>query len=153
MRAILQQSNWRTNQAAINSAAVIGWMLGDEIDMWQGPAQGYTTLNNIIAQLPSDHRLRYSNYGKGVMFWETNDQAKRFVNDFQQVVSNDIYWFTDPNVSASSEGGKLLNSGSPLTPTQTRRAANYGYTVDRMRALDTTHKPIWNFVEQAGRPP
>ena len=91
--------------------------------------------------------MRYNNYGKGVMFWETNGQAKRFVNDFQQVVSNDIYWFTDPNVSGSSEGGKLLNGGPPLTPTQTRRAANYGYTVDRMRALDTTHKPIWNFVE------
>ena len=71
------------------------------------------------------------------------------MNDFQQVVSNDIYWFTDPNVSGSSEGGKLLNGGHPLTPTQTRRAANYGYTVDRMRALDAwmQRKPIWNFVE------
>jgi hypothetical protein len=124
MRAILQQSNRRTNQVAINSAAVIGWMLGDEIDMSQGPGQGYTTLNNIIARLPSDHRLHYSNYGKGVMFWEADDQAKRFVNDFQQVVSSDIYWFTDPNISRSSEGGKLLNGGLPLTPTQTRRAAN-----------------------------
>jgi hypothetical protein len=147
MRAILQQSNWRTNQAAINSAAVIGWMLGDEIDMSQGPGQGYTTLSNIVARLPSDRRLRYSNYGKGVMFWEANDQAKRFVNDFQQVVSSDIYWFTDPNIPRSSEGGKLLNGGLPLTPTQTRRAANYGYTVDRMRDLDTGVKPIWNFVE------
>ena len=46
-----------------------------------------------------------------------------------------IYWFTDPSVSGSSEGGKLLNGGHPLTPTQTRRAANYGYTVDRMGVL------------------
>jgi hypothetical protein len=147
MRAILQQSAWRTNQAAINSPAVVGWMLDDEIDMRQGPGQGFTTLNNIIAALPDDHRMRYSNYGKGVMFWETNDQAKRFVNDFQQVVSSDIYWFTDANVSGSSEGGKLLNAGHPLTPSQTRRASNYGYTIDRMRALDTTRKPIWSFVE------
>ncbi len=136
MRAILQQSEWRTNQTAINSPAVAGWELFDEIDMQQGPGQGYTTLNNILAQLPNDGRMRYNNYGKGVMFWETDAQAERFVNDFQQVVSNDIYWFTDPNVSGSSEGGKLLNGGHPLTPTQTRRAANYGYTVDRMRALD-----------------
>ena len=105
--------------------------------MQQGPDRGYTTLNNILAQLPNDGRMRYNNYGKGVMFWETNGEAKRFVNDFQQVVSSDIYWFTDPNVSGSSEGGRLLNGGHPLTPTQTRRAANYGYTVDRMRALDT----------------
>jgi hypothetical protein len=147
MRAILQQSEWHANQTAINSPATAGWELFDEIDMQQGPGQGYTTLNNILAQLPNDGRMRYNNYGKGVMFWETNGQAKRFVGDFQQVVSNDIYWFTDPNVSGTSEGGKLLNDGHPLTPTQTRRAANYGYTVDRMRVLNTRRKPIWNFVE------
>jgi hypothetical protein len=147
MRAILQQEEWRTNQTAINSPAVVGWAIFDEIDMQQGPSQGYTTLNNILAQLPNDGRIRYNNYGKGVMFWETNGQAERFVNDFQQVVSDDIYWFTDARVAGSSEGGKLLNGGSSLTPTQTLRAANYGYTIDRMRALDTTHKPIWGFVE------
>ena len=147
MRAILQQSEWRTNQTAIKSPAVVGWALFDEIDMQQGPSQGYTTLNNILAQLPNDGRIRYNNYGKGVMFWETNGQAQRFVDDFQQVVSDDIYWFTDPNVAGSSEGGKLLNGGQALTPAQTRRAANYGYTIDRMRALSTTHKPIWSFVE------
>jgi len=147
MRAILQQSEWRTNQTAIKSPAVVGWALFDEIDMQQGPSQGYTTLNNILAQLPNDGRIRYNNYGKGVMFWETNGQAQRFVDDFQQVVSDDIYWFTDPNVAASSEGGRLLNGGQALTPAQTRRAANYGYTIDRMRALNTTHKPIWSFVE------
>ena len=138
MRAILQQSEWRTNKTAINSPAVAGWELFDEIDMQQGPDRGYTTLNNILAQLPNDGRIRYNNYGKGVLFWETNGQAKRFVNDFQQVVSSDVYWFTDPHVSRSSEGGRLLNGGNPLTPTQTRRAANYGYTVDRMRVL--THE-------------
>jgi len=147
MRAILQQSEWRTNQTAIKSPAVVGWALFDEIDMQQGPSQGYTTLNNILAQLPNDGRIRYNNYGKGVMFWETNGQAQRFVDDFQQVVSDDIYWFTDPNVAGSSEGGELLNGGQALTPAQTRRAANYGYTIDRMRALNTTHKPIWSFVE------
>ena len=147
MRAILQESEWRTNQAAINSPAVAGWGLSDETDMQQGPDRGYNTLNTTLAKLPNDGRLRYNNYGKGVMFWETDPQASRFVNDFQHVVSNDIYWFTDPHVSGSSEGGKLLNDGRPLTPTQTRRAANYGYTVDRMRALDTRRKPIWNFVE------
>lgn len=151
MRVILQQSEWGTNQAAINSPAVAGWALFDEIDMQQGADQGYTTLNNTLAKLPNDGRFRYNNYGKGVMFWETTEQANRFVTDFQQVQSNDIYWFTDPRVSRSSEGGKLLNDGRPLTPTQTRRAANYGYTIDRMRGLAKRPKPIWNFVE-VGRP-
>ena len=76
MRAILQQSEWRTNQTAINSPAVAGWALFDEIDMQQGPGRGYTTLNNILAQLPNDGRMRYNNYGKGVMFWETDGSGR-----------------------------------------------------------------------------
>ena len=147
MRAILQESGWRNNQTAIESAAVAGWALFDEVDMQQGTNQAFDTLNDILAKLPNDHRLRYNNYGKGVMFWKTNEQAQRFVNDFQHVVSNDIYWFTDPNVSKASEGGKLLNGGRQLTPAQTRRAANYGYSVDRMRELVGGTKPVWNFVE------
>ena len=107
LRAILQPE-WRTSQSAINSSAGAGWLLFDEIDMQQGPSQGYTTLNNVLAQLPNDLRMRYNNYGKGVMFWEKDEQARRFVNDFQQVVSNDSYWFTDPDLSVASQGGKLL---------------------------------------------
>jgi hypothetical protein len=150
MRAILQQKEWRTNHTAINSPVVAGWELFDEIDMQQGPGQGYATLNNALAQLPNDGRMRYNNYGKGVIFWETDAQAERFVNRFQDIVSADIYWFTDPNVSGGYEGGKLLNRGRPLTLAQTRRAANYGFTVDRLRALDAMdrqRKPIWSFVE------
>ena len=147
MHAILQQSDWRTNPTAIDSAAVVGWELFDEIDMQQGPGRGYAALNDILAKLPNDHRMHYNNFGKGVMFWETDADAAHFVTDFAQVVSNDIYWFTDSNVPGSSEGGRLLNGGRPLTPAQTRRAANYGYTVDRMRFLAKGRKPVWNFVE------
>ena len=147
MHAILQQSQWRTNPTAINSSSVVGWELLDEIDMQQGPDKGYATLSDIVTKLPNDHRMRYNNFGKGVMCWETDADAARFVTDFPQVVSNDIYWFTDSNISGSSEGGKLLNGGRPLTPAQTRRAANYGYTVDRMRFLAKRRKPVWNFVE------
>jgi hypothetical protein len=146
MHAILQQSEF----GSADSPAAAGWLLSDEIDMQQGPDKGYETLDNAIARLPNDHRMRYANYGKGVMFWETEAQAERFVNDFQDIVSADIYWFTDPNAAGWSEGGKLLNHGRPLTSIQTRRAANYGYTVDRMRALNViggSRKPIWNFVE------
>jgi hypothetical protein len=124
-----------------------GWLLGDEIDMCCGPpgfagGNGYTMLTSTLASLPSDGKARYANYGKGVMFWQTDAQAQRFVNEFQQLVSDDIYWFTDPN-ERSRQGYRL--------------AASYGSTVDRMRALDAMdrrpwedangRKPIWNFVE------
>ena len=49
MYAILQQSEWRTNQATINNTAVVGWELFDEVDMQLGPGAGYTEMNNILA--------------------------------------------------------------------------------------------------------
>jgi hypothetical protein len=150
MHAILQQSEWRNNTTARNSRAVVGWELHDEIDMQTSPADGFAELSRILSSLPQDGRMRYNNYGKGVMFWNSNTDAARYMNDFQHPTSVDTYWFTDPHISGVSEGGKLLNDGNALTYAQTRRAANYGYTVDRQRQLDRMkggRKPIWNFVE------
>ncbi len=73
--------------------------------MRAGPGAGYDTLEAILAQLPNDGRFRYNNYGKGVAFWETDAEAARFVNDFQDVVSADTYWFTDNDICSQSEGG------------------------------------------------
>src|SRR5215210_3396845 len=131
MYAILQQSEWKTNQGPIANPNVVGWELSDEIDMQQGPGAGYTSLTNIMNSLPNDGRMTYNNYGKGVMFWETDNQAQQFVNNFQDVTSADTYWFTDPNIDSQWEGGALLNGSTrPLTEAETRLAANYGYTVD-----------------------
>ncbi len=115
--------------------------------MRQGPGRGYATLEDIRAQLPNDGRMRYNNFGKGVLFWETKEQGARFVNDFSDIVSADIYWFTDTDLLSFAQGGRWFNNGRPGTPELIWRAANYGATVDRMRALDTTGKPVWNFVE------
>ncbi|QIG51818.1 hypothetical protein G5V57_31390 [Nordella sp. HKS 07] len=149
MYVIAQQDELGTNQTVINSPATAGWLLYDEIDMQLGPGQGYTMLDNIIASLPNDGRFTYNNFGKGVLFWETDAEAARFVNSVD-VVSADAYWFTDPNIDAGSEGGSLLNNGQSLTVAQTQLAANYGYTIDRLRELDATDgviHPVWGFVE------
>ena len=138
---VIQDHNNRTNVGAETA----GWSLGDEVDMCCGPpgflgGNGYDMLTSNHSKLPVDGRLRYTNYGKGVMFWETDADAAKFVNlPFLGVVSNDIYWFTDPN-ERSRAGYRV--------------AASYGKTVDRMRyldGLDGQRKPIWNFVE-AGWP-
>jgi hypothetical protein len=150
MYAILQQDEWKDNAAAQANPNVVGWELFDEVDMQMPPADGRAALDAILAGLPQDGRLRYNNYGKGVMFWQGDADAEQFVNDFQQPTSVDTYWFSDPHIAGSSEGGALLNNGNAMTYTQTRRASNYGYTVDRVRALDAmdgSRKPIWNFVE------
>jgi hypothetical protein len=126
-----------------------GWVLGDEIDMQFDPAGGYAEIQGIRASLPADGRLRYSNYGKGVTFWLDDPEAARYVNDFQDVVSADNYWFTDENICSGTEGGKLVGGGADLSPAECHRAANYGATVRRVRALvnPAGSKPVWAFVE------
>ena len=119
---------------------VAGWLLDDEIDMRIGPGKGYDAMRRANAGAPRDGRARYANYGKGVAWWETDGQARRFVNGYQQLVSADTYWFTDPNERGSVVGGASRYG----------RAASYGWTVERMRfldGLDHRRKPIWSFVE------
>jgi hypothetical protein len=124
--------------------------VADEVDMTHGPGAGYDHLNDVLASLPPDGRARYANYGKGVAFWETDAEAARFVNDFQDIVSVDTYWFTDNNICSQTEGGGLLAGGMrPLSAAECHRAANYGATVRRVRDLVSPagSKPVWAFVE------
>jgi hypothetical protein len=146
-----------------------GWVLTDEPDMWAGPGDaawtgnwpgigpicspenqgcGYTVVRQLRRTVPAG-ALTYANYGKGVTFWETNEQAAVFVNEFQDVVSADNYWFTDPNICGPSEGGAVLAAGAQLASEKCRLAANYGWTVDRVRSLvnPAASKPVWSFVE------
>jgi hypothetical protein len=127
-----------------------GWLLSDEIDMTVGPTACPARLDPLRALVAGDGRFVFDNYGKGVMFWQSDANAACFVN-FDHVNSNDIYWMTDSNVcTSSSEGPRFFGLTRALTQAECRRAANYGYVVDKMRrldALDGARHPIWNFVE------
>src|SRR5262249_33915517 len=100
--------------------------------------------------LPHDGRFTYNNFSKGVQFFESNADAARYVNSVD-VASADIYWFTDPNFALDgSDVVSWLNNGNPLSPSQIKLAANYGYAIDHLRALEATggvSHPIWGFVE------
>jgi hypothetical protein len=147
----------------------VGYMTADETDMWGGPGSapwtgnspgngdicrpssaqcGYTIAQRMRASFPRDGRFVYANYGKGVTFWEQPVQAARFVNQFQDVVSADNYWFTDPHICGGSEGGTFF-AGKDISPDRCRRASNYGRTIDRLRSLISPagSKPVWAFVE------
>ena len=151
--AIRQDGRFHVIQDQGNRANVgtetAGWLLADEIDMTEGPSACNGSLQTIKNGLPADGRARYANYGKGVLLWETDAEAACFV-EAQQLVSGDLYWFTDPN-QIDMIGEPWLPEGERrMTLNEVRRAANYGYQVDRMRALDARdgqRKPIWNFVE------
>ncbi|MBP2706428.1 hypothetical protein JOL79_21695 [Microbispora sp. RL4-1S] len=146
-------------------AETVGWLIGDEADMWGGPGDGawtgtqtfdgtactdkdrpcgYTAMRTLAAGVPNDGRLRYANYGKGVMYWESDEQAAKFVNGFTDIVSTDLYWYT--NVYACDEARQFMN----LPPAQCRLAANYGAIIDRQRALDARDgrlQPVYAFIE------
>jgi hypothetical protein len=145
-----------------------GQITTDEADMWGGPGNdawtgnypgqgnvcapangqcGYTIMDALRARIPSGV-MAYTNYGKGVTFWESDSEAAQFVNGYQDVVSADNYWFTDPNICGASEGGQIFG-GRALTQAECRLAANYGWTIDRLRSLVTPagSQPVWAFVE------
>jgi hypothetical protein len=150
MKAILQYGEWHGRAAAPGAEVICGWLLSDEIDMQQGPRTGPQTLAKLLGQMPRDGRIRFNNYGKGVLFWETPAEAARFVNEFQDIVSVDAYWFTDNDLRTQYQGGAMFaKSARALTDGESRRAANYGASVERVRALGkpARSKPVWFFVE------
>jgi hypothetical protein len=159
----------------------VGWLLSDEVDMWAGPGSspwtgnypgqgnictpsnascGYTVLQTLLNGLPAnDGRMKYANFGKGTMFWESDAEASKFVNNYTHFNSNDIYWYTDANVCYNAEGPTLVQGSGPisqytglhdLTQAECRRSSNYGTVMERMRALDAMdgkRQPIFAFVE------
>mgnify|MGYP000117594792 CR=1 FL=1 len=151
------------------SPAASGYLLSDEVDMWAGAGSniwtghgqgegeictppgsgcGFTVQDALSAKLPPG-ALKYANYGKGVTFQIKNPEAARFVNTYQDVVSADNYWFTDPYICSWVEGGAVFAAGRDLTDAECRTAAHYGWTVDRVRSLVQPQgsKPVWAFVE------
>lgn len=162
----------RAGMPAITSWDALGQsgsLLPDEVDMWAGPgsapwagnwpgegdicipanAQCGYTIQAAQKAAATPGTMLYANYGKGVTFWETDAQAAQFVNDYPDVVSADNYWFTDPNICGISEGGTLVSPPRVLSQDECRKAANYGWTMERVRSLvsPAESKPIWAFVE------
>jgi hypothetical protein len=146
MKALLQHEQWRSSPAVGSQTA--GWELRDEIDMEMSPASGYAELQRIKSTLPSDRRLRYNNFGKGVVFWHSNLEAGRYVNAVD-LSSTDVYWFNDEDACQASQGGRLLGLNRRLTNAECYRASNYGAQTKRVRNLVSPagSKPVWTFVE------
>lgn len=157
MHFMAQYEEWTDNASEANASIIKSWFLWDEIDMQQDSDQAFATLQGILNGLPNDGRLRQNNYGKGVMFWWGTAEAQKIVRDYTDVTGADIYWFTDNYCHQQWEGGQLFNGATrALTTRETRRAANYGATVQRIRTLQGTQadgsrrQPVWNIVEVGG---
>jgi hypothetical protein len=145
------------NGASIGKESV-GLFTDDEVDMNDGPGSGYSYLQGLVNAVPTNiksGRFFWTNYGKGVMIWESDSQAAQFVNNYQQTVSDDFYWFTDDNingpwgVSPWDQAAQFFNMSTDATTDQAKRGSNYGSSIDRLRQLESPvgWEPIWAFVE------
>lgn len=149
----------------------VGLLVADEVDMWAGPgdgtwtgaypgegqvceadvACGYSIMAELTDDVPSG-TMTFANFGKGVAFWESDAEARSFI-EYTDVVSADTYWFTDPNICGPTEGGWGPGDGEAMPEQECRLAANYGWTVEHVRSLvaPPRSKPVWNLVE-VGQP-
>jgi hypothetical protein len=156
-----------------NGTETNGWSLDDEVDMNYGPGDGkvsadakgdpicipakpgcgYTKMAADLKKFPADNRIRFSNYGKGVLFWDDNTDAGQFVNTYQDMLSADAYWFQDRDLCSFSQGGTFYPQSdlvNGLLPDNICHiAANYGKSIDKERSLESPpgSKPIWGFIE------
>lgn len=126
----------------------VGEFLDDEVDGRYTPDQGRAHLKQLTDQARADGRFAYTNYTQSVL---TNDMAapdaNAYVNDFTDVVSVDMYWYTVPFCSATPYRENYL---TPVPQPQCRTASSYGKTVQMLRqrdAADGKLQPLWQFVE------
>jgi hypothetical protein len=108
---------------------------------------------------PIDGTVKQQGYGKGVLFWETPQQAAEFLK-FSDILSADSYWMTDSSLGLASLGGCSFfpddpmtcgnGAGRGLTKAQRQLPANYAYNVTKLaqlQAMNGTSKPIVVDVE------
>jgi hypothetical protein len=105
---------------------------------------------------PIDGTAIHQGFGKGVLFWETDQQAAEFLRE-SDVLSADSYWLTDSDLDLPSQGGCALLpksstacQGTGLTTAQRALPANYAYNVtalEKAQKLNGTSKPVAVDVE------
>jgi hypothetical protein len=106
---------------------------------------------------PTDRKPIIQGFGKGLLFWETDAQAARWLT-YSSTLSADSYWMTDPDLNLPSQGGCALLPhsasacpyGRGLTNVQRALPANYAYNVTRLEQLQAENgssKPIAVDVE------
>lgn len=90
-------------------------------------------------------------FGAGVLFWETDAQAAKFLS-YSDTISADSYWMTDPDLALPSQGGCALlpgssaacgeGNGSGLTAAQRALPANYAFDVTRLEQIQEVNGPL-----------
>jgi len=125
----------------------VGYFLDDEVDGRFTPEEGRKHLADRAAQVP-EGLFSYTNFTQMVISKDLGQQdAERFVNDFADTVSTDMYWYTIPHCSQEPYRDALL---VPVQQSNCRTASSYGKAMEALRlrdAADGKLQPLWQFVE------
>lgn len=170
---------WNMGGVLPNSGSEhLGYVVEDEADMWAGAGWGgwtgatgfvpnvctsgqgdcgYTIMQQTEAAFPQDGKLRWTNYGLGVMTYLGDTAASGFVNGVtpggswpMHLVTGDMYFYTGGGSMVADAEIYFGRDGAAA-----RRAGNYGELImNRLRYLDGLQggrKPLGVVVELGGQ--
>jgi hypothetical protein len=126
-----------------------GQITEDEVDGRFDPAAGHELLQGIESKLRGHGQFLYGNYTQLVVGADLplSDQ-ERYVNDYADVVSLDMYMYTIPFCDWTDYRGAIYVNKVPRDTCRT--ASSYGRMTDSLRTRDAADgllQPIWNFIE------
>lgn len=125
----------------------VGAFLDDEVDGRFTPEAGRQHLQDLAKAAPKGY-FKYANFTQMVISHYMNSaDAQRFVNEFTDTISVDMYWYTIPYCSLEPYVNAHL---VPVNKESCRTASSYGKTMDALRlqdAADGKLQPLWQFVE------
>jgi hypothetical protein len=127
----------------------VGNGVEDEPDGKYSNEEGHRILAAQRAANAGTGRMDYTNFTQ-IVISKDGDQssAERYVNNYSDVVSADMYWYTIPFCDWDPYRGETYIR--PVYEANCRTASSYGKTMDMMRArdgIDGKRQPIWQFVE------
>lgn len=126
----------------------VGNFLGDEVDGRFSPEEGHAELESAKMGLEGSGRFDYANFTQIVMGKDMKaEDSERYVNEYSDVASIDMYWYTVPFCDWEPSPVEYL---TPVDSTNCRSASSYGKTMDSLRARDLTDgalQRMWQFVE------
>lgn len=126
----------------------VGAFLDDEVDGRYTPEEGRAHLRELSHAARKDGRFSYANFTQSVLSKDMRPaDAEAYLNDFTDVVSVDMYWYTVPFCSAVPYRENYL---AAIPQNGCRSSASYGTALTMLRerdAADGRLQPLWQFVE------
>ncbi|GAB4047212.1 hypothetical protein [Catellatospora paridis] len=127
-----------------------GIFMDDEVDgTAASPAEGFRKLQKIKSDNAGTKKFLYTNYTQLVIGSDMGRRdQERYVNDFADAVSLDMYWYTIPFCDWKPYRGTLY--ADPVPARTCRTASSYGRAVNGLTvrdAVDGRLQPRWMFIE------